>query len=215
MSLIISKKYKYIFFHLPKNAGVSISRTLISQEKSLQFKRYISYLFRKIFQTRDNFYFSLEQRKFVFFKSHISCEDFFNIFGEDIFADYYKFAVVRNPWDRMVSRYFYTKKITNKFNQMSFDDFLKYDFEKNLYTINQYNFCLDKNKKICLNKIIKFETLYEDFNIVTSKIFQKQNMIKHLNKSEHKNYREYYNKDRRDKVFKFCKKDIDYFNYEF
>ena len=36
MSLVVSKRYKYIFFHLPKNAGVSVSRMLIDQEKMLQ-----------------------------------------------------------------------------------------------------------------------------------------------------------------------------------
>ena len=39
MSLVVSKRYKYIFFHLPKNAGVSVSRMLIDQEKMLQVRR--------------------------------------------------------------------------------------------------------------------------------------------------------------------------------
>ena len=42
MPLVISKKYKYIFFHLPKNAGVSVSRALINEEKLLQIKLKIS-----------------------------------------------------------------------------------------------------------------------------------------------------------------------------
>ena len=48
MPLVISKKHKYIFFHLPKNAGVSVSRMLIDQEKLLQIRRIASFFFRKI-----------------------------------------------------------------------------------------------------------------------------------------------------------------------
>ena len=48
MSLIILRKKKYIFFHLPKNAGVSISKALINQEKSLKIKKFCTY-FQKFF----------------------------------------------------------------------------------------------------------------------------------------------------------------------
>ena len=67
MSLIISKRHKYIFFHLPKNAGVSVSRILIKQENPLKMKRISSSLFRKFFKTKDNFYLSLKDKKLNFF----------------------------------------------------------------------------------------------------------------------------------------------------
>ena len=44
MSLVISKKYKYIFFHLPKNAGVSVSSYLIDQEIKLKLIKKITFL---------------------------------------------------------------------------------------------------------------------------------------------------------------------------
>ena len=118
MSLIISKHHKYIFFHIPKNAGVSVSRALSSQEKSLQVKRISSFFFRKVFNTRDNFYISIKEKKFFFFKSHIPCYEFFKFFTEKKFDNFLKFAVIRNPWDRMVSRYFYSKKIDPKFKKL-------------------------------------------------------------------------------------------------
>ena len=111
MSLIISKRHKYIFFHIPKNAGVSVSRVLASQEISLKVKRVSSFFFRKIFNTKDNFYFSIKDKKFLFFKSHTPCYDFFNLFSGTKFSEFFKFAVIRNPWDRMVSRYFYSKNL--------------------------------------------------------------------------------------------------------
>ena len=48
MSLVISDKYKYIFFHLPKNAGVSVSSFLINQEFKLKFIKKLN-SFTKLF----------------------------------------------------------------------------------------------------------------------------------------------------------------------
>lgn len=214
MSLIISKKYKYIFFHLPKNAGVSISRTLISQENTLKLKRIVSYFLRNYFQKHDNFYL-LKKKKLIFFRSHITCSNFYNLMDGDICLDFFKFAVVRNPWDRMVSRYFYSKKISKKFINFSFNEFLNYDLKNNANVLNQYNFCTDNKDNFCLDKVIKFENLNEDFNKISSKIFNKKDMLSHFNKSDHKQYREYYNHKMKDKIYNFCKKDIEFFEYEF
>ena len=76
MPLVISKKYKYIFFHLPKNAGVSVSRALINEEKLLQIKRYFAYISRRILTKKDNFYLSINDKELIFFNSHITCDKF-------------------------------------------------------------------------------------------------------------------------------------------
>ena len=215
MSLVISKKYKYIFFHLPKNAGVSVSRTLISQENTLRFKRLSSFIFRNFFRTRDNFYFSGIKKKLFFFSSHTPCDEFYNLMDGEPLLDYYKFAVVRNPWDRMVSRYFYSKKVNNKFEKFNFNEFVDYDIKNNLKVLRQYDFCTDNQNNFCLDKAIKFENLNDDFNEICLKIFQKNNMLKHYNQSKHKDYQEYYDQNTKNKIYNCCKKDIDFFEYEF
>jgi len=215
MSLVISKKYKYIFFHLPKNAGVSISRTLISQESILQIKRMTSFIFRNIFQTRDNFYYSIQKKKLFFFRSHITCGEFYKLMENEPILNYLKFAVIRNPWDRMVSRYFYSKKISDKFKDYTFKQFVDYDIRNNLSIIQQYNYCCDDRNNFCLDKVIKFENLNDDFNQVCSTIYNKKNILNHFNQSEHKKYQEYYDLNTKNKIYNTCKKDIDFFEYEF
>ena len=215
MSLVVSKRYKYIFFHLQKNAGVSVSRMLIDQEKMLQIRRISSFFFRKLFKTKDNFYFSIKNRKFIFFRSHLPCYQFQDIIDKEIFSNYLKFAVVRNPWDRMISRFFYSKKVNIKFQNYDFEEFLKYDFENNMSVIDQYKYCTDKKNNFCLDEVIKFENLNNDFNKISSLLFNKKDMLNHLNKSDHKQYREYYNDFTKDKIYHYCKKDIEFFEYEF
>ena len=215
MSLIVSKRYKYIFFHLPKNAGVSVSRMLIAQENILKTKRIISFVFRKFFKTKDNFYFSLKNKRIKFFSAHWECYKIQEIIDEKIFSEYLKFAVIRNPWDRMVSRYFYSKKIDSNFKNFSFGEFVDFDLKNNMHVINQYKFCTDKKNNFCLDEVLKFENLNINFNKISSKIFNKKDMLMHLNKSEHRNYREYYDNKTKDKIYKYCKKDIEFFEYEF
>tara|TARA_B100000902_G_scaffold225937_1_gene214509 strand:+ start:5769 stop:6416 length:648 start_codon:yes stop_codon:yes gene_type:complete len=215
MSLIVSKLHKYIFFHLPKNAGVSVSKMLIGEENSLKIKKLSSFFFRKLFKTKDNYYFSLKEKKIKFFNSHLPCYEFEEIIGERVFSEYLKFAVIRNPWSRMVSRYSYSKKIDNYFKDFSFNEFVDYDLKNNMHIINQYEFCTDKNNNFCLDKIIKFENINEDFNEISQKFFNKKNMLSHLNRSTYTDYKEYYDNTTKDKIYKYNKRDIEFFEYEF
>ena len=215
MPLVISKKHKYIFFHLPKNAGVSVSRALISQEKLLQIKRYFAYISRQLLTKKDNFYLSIKNKELIFFNSHITCYNFYDIFNKRCFNDYQKIAVVRNPWDRMVSRYFYSKKINKKFKDFTFDEFINFDIKNNMNVLNQYRFCTKDKKNFCIDKVIKFENLNKDFNELSLNIYGKKGLLKHSNSTDHDKYRDYYNEKLKNKIYKNFKQDLNFFDYEF
>jgi len=215
MPLVISKKHKYIFFHLPKNAGVSISRSLINQEKLLQIKRYFAYISRRILKKKNNFYFSIKDKELIFFNSHITCYNFYDIFNKKHFNNYQKIAVIRNPWDRLVSRYFYSKKIDLKFQNVTFKEFVNFDIKNNMHVLNQYKFCTKDKVSFCIDNVIKFENLNNDFNKISLSMFDKKNLLKHSNKTEHGKYRSYYDTELKDKIYKNFKEDINFFDYEF
>ncbi len=215
MALVISKKHKYIFFHLPKNAGVSVSKALIRQENSLKIKRIASFFIQKLHIGKDNFYYSIKDKELIFFNSHITCYNFYKIFNKNKFETYNKFVVIRNPWDRLVSRYFYSKKVNSKFKELTFKEFVNFDIRNNIEVLNQYKFCTKDKNKFCIDTILKFENLENDFNNLTLKIFNKENLLFHSNKTNHNYYRNYYDNDLKDLVFKKFKEDINYFKYEF
>ena len=56
MSIVISKKNKFIFFHLPKNAGSAVSNLLNKNEKNNTAKIIFSKVLKK-FTKKDNFFF--------------------------------------------------------------------------------------------------------------------------------------------------------------
>ena len=61
---------------------------------------------------------------------------------------------------------------------------------------------------------MRFENIIEDFKTVQNH-FQCFEPLPHANISNHKNYRDYYNNELKDLIYKKYEKDIKLFNYEF
>lgn len=129
--------------------------------------------------------------------------------------DCFTFCVVRNPWDRMVSGYFYYVKkkaaiVKNK-DIKSFEEFLLYrDYGKTL-KISQSEYAL-KNPHA---HILRFENLQEEFKKI-QKFYNSKKPLEIKNKSNHKDYVEYYTKQWMiDQIAEDFKDDVLNFNYAF
>jgi hypothetical protein len=140
---------------------------------------------------------------------------------------------VRNPWDVVVSNYFYIRKDgsfwhssdgSTKFklkedhslvNKLSFKQFVEKLVEgviEDKFVVRSQNSWIRDSD---LDFIIKFENLQEDFNTVCDKIGIPKQKLPHINKTEHKHYTEYYDDETRQIVAEKYAKDIEYFGYEF
>ena len=213
MSLVISKKNKLIFFHIPKNAGTSISTELLKNENYYYPWVILSKILRK-FKKTDNFFFDNFQKKIHLFTSHETVSKIEEKISSQIFNNFFKFAIVRNPYSRFVSRYNYMK-LTNTITELNFPDFLKKHVKKYLITDYQYQFLLNKNKKIGVDKIIKFEKLNEEIGNLSEVINLDISKFKKLNISTNDNYRNYYDTNTRKIVEDYCKEDLEFFKYSF
>lgn len=213
MSLVISKKNKLIFFHIPKNAGTSVSSALLKNENYYYPWVITSKILRK-FKKTDNFFFDNFQKKIHLFTSHETVKKIEENISTEIFDNFFKFAVVRNPYSRFVSRYNYLK-LTNNLKEYNFTEFLENHVKKSLITDKQYKFLLNKNKKIGVNKILKFENINEEIFQLSKKINLNPAKFKKLNTSTKDNYRDYYDDNTKKIVEDFCKEDLEFFNYSF
>ena len=146
-------------------------------------------------------------------------------------ANYFKFAFVRNPWDRFVSAYFYLKEggrnlghdrhgqqIVNRFSD--FRSFVanfhsvKKDF-KSLHFLPQVNWTHDKQGNMQLDFVGRYENFQDDFNKVC-KILDIPNLkIPHWNVSAHNEYRQYYDKITERIIAEEYSQDIEWFDYSF
>jgi hypothetical protein len=142
--------------------------------------------------------------------SHMSAEEIKKIIGDEKFNNYIKFCVVRNPYDKMVSRYFWDLK-NNKTNK-GFDEYCqtKNVSDINLYTIN--------GKSVC-NFIIRYEHLEEDIiklcQILDIKYYNIQDLPYHKKTQRDRDYRNYYNENTRRIVYENHKDVFLLYNYEF
>jgi hypothetical protein len=113
--------------------------------------------------------------------------------------DYFKFAFVRNPFDRFISLYHYRPK------GLSFSDWLD---DINLVYVQQVDYGLDK-----LDFVGRYENLQDDFN----KHFEGQLTIENPAQSssivKNKHYSEYYNNSTIEKVKQLAKDDLEVLNY--
>ena len=202
---MISKEYKVIFIHIPKNAGTSIRRCFGNS----------SAYHETIYDFKDTF--------------------------PDEYSSYRKFAVVRNPYDRMVSWYFHLKKEAEdwvrqlptfpfelsdsldkeKFDEEFTDSFIKWVIDPFKYPFTKKALPKHANWDLRLTMmqhewvddtvtILKYENLNEELN----KYFGKEINLSKQNKSIHMNYLNYYNKYSLDVVYDRYKEDFKKYNYK-
>jgi chondroitin 4-sulfotransferase 11 len=192
---VISHKHKFIFVHIPKTGGSSVEIALEGCAEELSEDIH-------------------EQIQLTFAMSKYT----------DNLSKYFKFCFVRNPWERLVSNYFYKKKRTDanrkKWKKSSFGDYVlkRHGPTSHMQSLAKYSqlyWITDYDENICVDFIGRFENLQEDFNIVCDKIGIPKQELPHTNKSKHKHYTEYYDDETKEIVAKKYAKDIEYFGYKF
>tara|TARA_B100001057_G_C22514093_1_gene819141 strand:- start:84 stop:725 length:642 start_codon:yes stop_codon:yes gene_type:complete len=197
-----SKQNNYVWFQIAKNA----SRTLINC-------------------LNDNTELDLG------FPLHLNKDDGYHEPYKSEYDDYFKFTIVRNPWDRFLS--FYLNKVGRKsspWNQKGSKSFYGCTFEESVIELKT----TDLEDKDCdihyrsqtemfpldnIDYIGRFENLQEDFNFICDKIKIPHQQLPHKNKTKdwlkHKHYTEYYDEETKQIVAEKYAKDIETFGYKF
>lgn len=209
---MISDKYKCIFVHIPKTGGSSIEDVIwpLESDKVVEnlWMGFIKPYYNK-YQTGG--------------LQHLTCKQIKTHVGFEVFNSYYKFTVVRNPWEKAVSQFIYMKHVRKdlrKFIGMtkwtSFKKYLKLISKKeHVQWMKQVDFICEKNGKIMVDKVIRFENIEKEFELVRQHLGIPDIKLPWVNKSKRKHYTEYYNKRTIQMVSNLYKEDIKAFNYTF
>jgi hypothetical protein len=136
----------------------------------------------------------------------------------DVFAGYFKFAFVRNPWDWQVSLYHYVLEhpehdLYPGVSQMAdFEEFLLWRaaHDRRLQTTA----VTDAGGSLLVDFLGRFENLREDFATACS-IVGVRAVLGHLNESRHGDYRSYYTPRTVRLVEEHWAEDIERFGYTF
>jgi hypothetical protein len=89
--------------------------------------------------------------------------------GPDVWKSYFKFTVIRNTWERVISMYLHLIGGGRLSKDTTFEQFLNSDWLKSKYN-NLLRMLQDKEDKVDYDYIIRFDHLQEDFDLVASKI---------------------------------------------
>lgn len=120
--------------------------------------------------------------------------------------DYFKFAVVRNPWERVVYRHFELQPSDE------FDERVEYK----LPYVNRQHWWVDTDGEQLVNLVCRYENLQNDFDFVCDKIGIPKKRLKIFKTIRTKHYSEYYESEHLvNKVSETCIDDIKRFGYRF
>jgi hypothetical protein len=193
--MIINNK-KILFIHVPKTGGSTI--------RSILKKKYPS---AKIISNPWE---------------HSSINDYIKE-GYNI-DDYFKFAFVRNPWDRLLSNYFFRiqRLQSEETASVRFRDWVLNSKTKEghsfldtgeMYKTQLSYITLNKTQK--LDFIGRYENLQQDWNFICDQLQIEKQKLPHKNKSSHSSYINYYNEDTVNIVGEYFKEDVENFGYKF
>lgn len=159
------------------------------------------------------------------------------------FKNYFKFCVIRNPWDRAVSLFNFfinypiepkrlidSKKIENSKSYFNFwflniygpmysifDSDKVYSKPKYWMFYPQYLYYVDDDMKVAVDKIVRLENMNKELEFLNKKFNTnyKLNLVHKSTNKKLKKYQDYYNKKTIDYSFKLFQNDLNYNNYEF
>jgi hypothetical protein len=149
----------------------------------------------------------------------------------DKYQDFFSFTFVRNPFDRLVSSFFFLKsgghnqynhELYNKYMRTrsgTFKDFIMHKFNQesidNVMHLKPQHFWAYKQNNLCIDFVGKTEAINSDLSLLYEKLGLKRLDLDTINTSDHKHYTEYYDEETKQIVAEKYAKDIEYFGYEF
>ena len=204
---------KCIFIHIIKTAGTSIKKSLGKEKKQIKHA------------------------------GHDYAKDVKQKVSGSTWKDYFKFSFVRNPWDKMVSQWWYNghPKVRGRNIYTSkvktFREYILYFAEGGEITSKIHDprctpWLVDDSGKILVDFVGRFENLEEDFNFVCQQLTPLKHeegkpwppKLPHLNQAKHKKgtsgwtykpYQDYYDDETKEIIAREFKDDINLFGYKF
>lgn len=212
-AMLVSSQKKFLFIHIPKSAGTSVTAAL--QDFSDRPEEvWINRLLSKVGINVNWF----GPNHWVRGRKHSTARQVKFMYSDSVFKDYYKFAFVRNPWALLVSYYHYIKSNKEhhrsaKVNNIdSFESYIRYEIKRN--KINQSRFVTDSYGNELVDFVGRFESLENDLGVIFDRLGVEAE-LPHINSSKHRDYRDYYTPETAKMVAIHWAEDILRFGYRF
>jgi len=206
---MISHQHRCIFIHIPKTGGSSIEDVIWPGDRT-EADLWMGFVspYRNKYQTGG--------------LQHLLARQIRQEVGPETFDAYFKFAFVRNPWDKAVSQFSYMahrtdlRELIGMTPETTFDDYLQL-IERNPHVQweRQVEFVQDETGRSLIDFIGRFENIQQDAEAVFERIGLRGAVLPHRNASSRRHYSEYFDVPTRDTLARIYAPDIEAFGYRF
>jgi hypothetical protein len=216
----ISHVHRTIFVHIPKTAGTSVESVLgmHGEKADIGLRPYFN---QQI--DREHLYGQDLQ--------HMTAGDLKQVLQHDgVFDRYFKFSIVRNPWDRLVSVFAWTNQKWAKGLELTDTEFeasvrqlhamfitaraAKQPLRVGPHFWPQVHFLVDRDRRPLLDFIARHENLAADWERIREKIGIQAELPLRM-RSHHRPYQSYYSPATRAMVAEIYAEDIAALSYSF
>jgi hypothetical protein len=200
---MLSHRFQTIFVHVPKAAGQSIATVFLDQH-GLNWQQRGELLMRP---NRDR---RLGPRHLahLYAREYVGCGHV----SPETFARYFKFAVVRNPYERTLSEYRFRIRdsavpLVDFLNGLPDDDW----FDSARHLAPQTEFLLGSDGRLLVDRVIRYENLEREVPDVFRRIFGSSLSLPRVNESS--GPRAGFSGEAEQIIYRRFESDFDYFGY--
>jgi hypothetical protein len=191
---MISLSKQFLFLHVPKTGGNSLQSILLPYSDERLSKG------GPLLDGNDRFELRHDE---LGLSKHATLEDYRVRLPREIFDPLFKFAVMRNPWDRMISYYFSPHRGMVDWDRDEFLKLLSWVPPLRHFVLPQTLWVKLRARAECATgrpgaslsrmvQLLRFEHLREDFGIVCDRLQLELDPLPHRNASNREHYSVYY-----------------------
>jgi hypothetical protein len=208
--MLISESHGFLFVHVQKTAGTSVTQFLAPHALSPSAGRLnkIASDLGLVHDWRRNY-----------FRIHAPLRRAERVLPPDVFASLFKFAFVRNPWDRLVSWYVYVLRDTGHRRHAqvrdsgSFAQFVQVELARPRRS--QWWMLEQRSGDLGVDFVGRFERLEEDMAAICAHIGIPYQPLPRENVSKREPYQSYYTPELAELVRQRLAREIEAFGYAF
>ena len=206
--MIVSFKQKFVFAAVPKT-GTHAVRQALREHLGPDDIEQVGLFVQKKFPIAD-----LAQLQ----HGHISLQQLRPHLPAEQFDSFFKFAFVRNPFDRFVSYCSFMTRFKGEFlaaPHQVMSHFIRNPPRQHVLFWPQYGFLCDAEGKLLTDYVGRVEQMQQSYDEISAQIGIPTARLEKVNSSARRDYRDYYNQELIEGVAQLYGRDLELFGYEF